>query len=134
MEQLFTRVSWYFIYAIFNILLCTLIQRTEDVFFYGISFCSCDRWWKTKEMPAGQHCRSMVSWSPLPSAQWCHSERSHVQSASSRGGLTWMPLTHLRHLNLQSGGKIADILVHLDIGVTMINENLNKSQKMQNNI
>lgn len=60
-------------------------------------------------MTAASHAAfSTESCSPRLSAQWCHWDRSEVQSEPSGGGRTWCPFTQRRHLILQQGqGKVS---------------------------
>lgn len=68
---------------------------------------SWERWWKTKDTAASQEACSIPSLSPLLSEQWCHWDRSQVQSESSGGGRTCLPLTHRPHRNLERRWKHA---------------------------
>ena len=76
----------------------SIVQSEGDQMVF---FCSCDFWWKTNEMTSSrQICFNSWSTKFRLSQQWCHCDRSHPQSASSGGGLTWIWFIHRLHLNL----------------------------------
>ena len=62
---------------------------------------SWDLWWKTNVTPLDHAPFNSMSSSPFGSEEWCHWERSALQSLPSGGGLTWLLFTHRRHLNLR---------------------------------
>ena len=62
---------------------------------------SWDLWWKTNVTPLDHAPFNSMSSSPFWSEEWCHWERSALQSLPSGGGLTWLLFTHRRHLNLR---------------------------------
>ena len=50
--------------------------------------CSCDLWWKTNDTPASQAVFKAMSSTPFFEVQWCHNDKSELQSESSGGGFT----------------------------------------------
>ena len=66
---------------------------------------SWDLWWKTNVTPLDHAPFNSMSSSPFGSEEWCHWERSALQSLPSGGGLTWLLFTHRRHLNLRKTKK-----------------------------
>ena len=99
--------SWQKVTASYTVLICDLwhilciFSWQWVTASYTVFICSCDLWWKTNDIFfVSQALFNILSTSPFLSAQWCQCKRSLLQSVSSGGGLTWMLLTHRRHLNL----------------------------------